>query len=765
VALSRLLLPATLQFCRRRPINSGVTLAVAVVAVLVAGAVGVAFAAARRRTADLREHLSARERELQDARARDEFIALAEQAAGFGLWEMDLRTNIVRGSKAWAALEKCPDGVNGVSADIVRRVVHPDDSHLLEQGAAHSFKTGEPYLVDFRIVPPDGVIQWRRSMARVVFENGTPKRIIGASIDTTREHETIEAAQASSRAKSEFLANMSHEIRTPMNGVIGMTELVLETDLTADQRECMATVRASADSLLTIINDILDFSKIEAGRLELDPVPFNLRDLIEEMLRSLAVTAHAKGLELACDVARDVPSHVVGDPVRIRQILTNLTGNAIKFTHTGEVVVEVSVTDRGDADTELRFTVRDTGVGIPKEKQVIIFDPFSQADGSTTRRFGGTGLGLTISARLVAAMEGAITVDSEPGRGSAFHFVVRLASVADPERIWPAPGTMAGFEVLVVDDNATNRKILVELLQAWGLRPTAVSSVPQALAFLTTATREGHPVPLVLTDSHMPDADGFALAAEIKRMPTLADAVVLMLTSGDYQGDLQRCREIGVAAYLTKPVRQAELQTAITKALQARPARPAATAPAPERERARPAAPGAKPSRDSGRQVLVVEDNPTNQKLAVAILAKGQFHAVVAESGHQALEIYREHGPDFDLILMDVQMPGMDGLETTAAIREIEGGRRRIPIVAVTARAMQGDRDRCLAAGMDDYLAKPIHPGELLAMLKRYLPEPVSGARAGAHVPLTPVHPSSENRRYNPRRRGRRSCGLRQEAP
>jgi CheY-like chemotaxis protein len=563
-------------------------------------------------------------------------------------------------------------------------------------------------------------------MARVMFEGGKPKRIIGASIDTTREHETIEAAQASSRAKSEFLANMSHEIRTPMNGVIGMTELVLETDLNPDQRECLTTVRASADSLLTIINDILDFSKIEAGRLELDPVPFNLRDLIEEMLRSLAVSAHTKGLELACDVAGDVPSHVLGDPVRIRQILTNLTGNAIKFTHTGEVVVEVATLDHGDGDPQLRFTVRDTGVGIPKDKQALIFDPFSQADGSTTRRFGGTGLGLTISARLVAAMDGSLTVESEPGQGSAFHFIVRLATVADAERIWPAPQPIAGFEVLVVDDNQTNRKILVELLQAWGLRPTAVSSVPEALAYLTKASREGRPVPLVLTDSHMPDADGFALAAEIKRVPTLADAVVLMLTSGDYQGDLQRCKEIGVAAYLTKPVRQAELQTAITKALHTRrlhsaPLSAAAHAAGVQHQPARTAVGKAS---EHGRQILVVEDNATNQKLAVAILAKDKYEAVVAASGQDALQIFRERGDTFELILMDVQMPGMDGLETTGAIREIEAGRRRIPIIAVTARAMRGDRERCLAAGMDDYLAKPIHPAELLALLRRYLPEP-----------------------------------------
>ena len=383
-------------------------------------AVGVLWIRERNALAASRARVAAFEREAQAARDRHEFIALAEKAAGFGLWEMDLETNVVRGSEAWAAMEQCPDGVNGMSADIVRRVVHPDDKPLLEQGARHSFATGEPYLVDFRIVPEEGVTRWRRSMARVVFEEGKPKRIIGASIDTTREHETIEAAQASSRAKSEFLANMSHEIRTPMNGVIGMTELVLETDLTRDQRECLTTVRASADSLLTIINDILDFSKIEAGRLELDPVPFNLRELIEDMLRPLAVTAHAKGLELACDVAGDVPSHVVADPVRIRQVLTNLTGNAIKFTHSGEVVVEVAVAASRKGEQQLRFTVRDTGVGIPQDKHALIFDPFSQADGSTTRRFGGTGLGLTISARLVAAMHGTLTVEANRAVGVPF---------------------------------------------------------------------------------------------------------------------------------------------------------------------------------------------------------------------------------------------------------------------------------------------------------------------------------------------------------
>jgi signal transduction histidine kinase/CheY-like chemotaxis protein len=520
-------------------------------------------------------------------------------------------------------------------------------------------------------------------------------------------------AKAANQAKSQFLANMSHEMRTPLNGILGMAELVFDTELTHEQQDCLGAIRVSADSLLSVIDDILDLSKMEAGRFELDPVLFQPLELVEQTVKMLALRAHQKGLELACEVGATLPESVVADAGRIRQILISLVGNAVKFTERGEILVTVTGAPVPDpTGIELRFSVRDSGIGIPPEKRRAIFDAFTQADSSNTRRYGGTGLGLTISLHLVQMMGGIIWVESQPGRGSTFHFTIqagreRSALPARPPNQKPFEGVPA----LIVDDNQTNRRILCDTLSRWGMRPVEAESGSAAIRMLEEAS-----FPLVLTDVQMPEMDGFQLAERIRRRHR--SALIAMLTSHTAAGDVARSRELGIDAYLTKPVAQAELRKAIAKVLSHAPrVTPAPLPPKPASESSKSAA---------ALRILLAEDNPVNQKVALRMLEQQGHSVALAGDGRAALAAFG-HGP-FDLVLMDVQMPDMDGFEATAAIRDLERGTgAHIAIFALTAYAMAGDRERCLAAGMDGYIAKPIRKSDLLDALARVRPAQVYG--------------------------------------
>lgn len=563
-----------------------------------------------------------------------------------------------------------------------------------------------------------------------IFWDITKQRVAELALEAEREElrQAKLAADAANRAKGDFLANMSHEIRTPMNAIIGMTDLLLETQLTKTQHEYLSMVQDSGDALLALLNDILDFSKIEAGKLELETTSFDIRETLGDAMKGLGFRAHNKGLELAVRIDRAIPDSLLGDPGRIRQIIVNLVGNAIKFTEKGEVVLQIECLEKTDSKSKLRFSVIDTGVGIAEEHCSKVFQEFEQADASTTRKFGGTGLGLSISARLVQMMKGSIWVESELGKGSKFHFDLPLAvDTSEAAKKQPLSRVdIQGIRVLIVDDNATNRRILKDMLTNWGMNPTTVSGGGLALQALVDAEDEDDSFQLVISDVNMPEMDGLMLAKAIVEKSLLNPTGVIMLTSGARPTDSSELRSLGVELHLLKPAKQSEVYNAVVQSL-------SALGSPMQKEVVSEAKPHQVPRASDELRILLAEDNVVNQKLAIGILTKLGHQVTVADNGKEALQLIEDS--EFDLVLMDVQMPEMDGLEATRELRRREGDSdRHLPVVALTAHAMKGDRERCCEAGMDDYLTKPIRLQEMADKLAEIFLDPDRPKVADRHL-------------------------------